>query len=80
MNASTPTIIITSSRTLIDDAIVEPQAITVVLDSGVAYDIGEIVHILNKRKSAKKPGRFSRFKTAFKTALDESEEQQFTQS
>ena len=77
---STPIIIITSSRTLIDDAIVEPQAITVVLDSGVAYDIGEIVDILNKRKAAKKPGRIARFRSAFKSALAESEEQQFTQS
>ena len=71
---STPTIIITPTRTLIDDAIVEPEAITIVLSSGVAYDIGEVVAILTKRKTAKKPGRISLFKSAFKTALDESAE------
>jgi len=72
-------ILITPLQTSIGHKIIKPDNITIVLENGHAYQIDDVIDILEKH-DRKKPSklrvkkRIQRFKAAFKTALAESAE------
>ena len=82
MNTSTPkliNILITPLQTSIGNEIIKPDNIAIVLENGHAYQIDDVIDILEKHDK-KKPSklrvkrRIKRFTAAFKSALAESAE------
>ena len=69
-------IVIAPNHTKIDDKIITPCTISIVLENGHSFDIDEIVHLLDKhdrkKHKIKRPGRIRRFFRAFKEAARES--------
>ena len=69
-------IIIGPNHTKIDNDILTPCSISIVLENGHSYDIDQIIELLDKddtrRAKSNTPGRVKRFTRAFKTAIKES--------
>lgn len=75
MKQNTPhLIVIGPNHTKIGDEIVTPCSISILLENGHAFDIDEVITLLEKvdKGKMKKPGRVKRFGKAFKTAFKES--------
>ena len=73
-------IVIAPEHTKINDEILHPCTISIVLENGHSFDIHEIVELLEKHdkkvNKSRRPGRVKRFIRAFKEAMDESDYQQ----
>lgn len=73
-------IVIAPNHTKIDDEVITPCTISIVLENGHSFDIDEIVNHLEavdkkRAKKVKKPGRIRRFGRALKAAIKESAEE-----
>jgi hypothetical protein len=72
-------IIITPNHTKIDDEIITPCSISIVLENGHSFDIAEVAHYLEaidlKNNKETRPGRIKRFTKALKQAVKESAEE-----
>ena len=71
-------ILITPEATLVAGKAMQPDNISIVLDTGTAYDLDTVIAMLEKhdRKKIKKPSIFAKTKrgfTAFRAAMKETE-------
>ena len=67
-------ILITQDQTIVNGIVTQPDNISIILPNGHAFDIEEIITILQRedaRKPARKRVKLTRFTSAFKKALKE---------